>query len=280
MPSVEPEIRDQALRFGPYLLFPSQRVLRTGEKAIPLGGRALDLLIVLVKRAGEIVSREDLLECVWPKTVVEENNLRVHIAAIRKILGDGHGSARYIVNVAGRGYKFIAAVNQIDPADPRAAFRPHTQSILPEPLTRIVGREEVIKALVARVPGSRLLTIVGTGGVGKTTVGLAVAEHLGERYERVCFVDLSAVDDPELVPSVLATVVGISGLTDDPVASLRAYLHDKSILIMLDNCEHVSRRAAELAEQLLRVAPNVDILATSREPLSAEGEYVRYLEPL
>jgi predicted ATPase/DNA-binding winged helix-turn-helix (wHTH) protein len=278
--TLEPEIREQVLKFGPYLLFPSQRLLRAGEKNIRLGNRAFDLLLALVERAGEIVTREELLGYAWPKTVVEENNLRVHIAAIRKILGNGDGGARYIVNVAGRGYKFIAAVSRADPADPRAAFQPRKQSVLPEPLTRILGREEAIKALIAQVPGSRLVTIVGTGGVGKTTVGLAVAEELGERYERVCFVDLSAVDDPGLVPSVLATVLGISGLMDDPVASLKAYLRDKSILIVLDNCEHVIGRAAEVAEQILRAAADVDILATSREPLSAQGEHIRYLAPL
>ncbi len=280
MSSLEPEIREQVLKFGPYLLFPSQRVLRAGDKVVRLGSRAFDLLIALVERAGEIVSREDLLDYAWPKTVVEENNLRVHIAAIRKMLGDGHAGARYIVNVAGRGYKFIATVSRIDPADPQAAFQPGKRSALPEPVTRIVGREEVIEALCAQVPGSRLVTIVGTGGVGKTTVALAVAEQLGGRYEHVCFVDLSAVDDPDLVPSVVATLLGITGLSDNPVASLRAYLRDRNILIVLDNCEHVIGRAAELVEQVLRAARDVDILATSREPLSAEGEHVRYLAPL
>jgi predicted ATPase/DNA-binding winged helix-turn-helix (wHTH) protein len=283
VPSRSTGISEKVLTFGPFQLFRSERILRQGAKTVRLGDRALDILIALVERAGEIVSKNELLHYAWPDTVVEENNLRVHIAAIRKILGDGHGGERYILNVARRGYRFVAPVGRIDLSAPDS--EPGTPdatsgSMLPAPLTRIVGREEAIRALAAQVPRRRLVTIVGPGGVGKTTVAIAVAEQVAGFFQRVCFVDLSAVEDPAQVHSVLETVIGFSALKDDPIGSLIAYLLEASILIVLDNCEHVIAHAAELVERILRATSRVSILATSREPLLAEGEYVYNLEPL
>lgn len=274
------DIHERVLKFGPYSLFRSQKILREGDKTVRLGGRAMDLLIALVERAGDTISRQELLDYAWPNAVVEEINLRVHLSAIRKMLGDGHGSASYIVNVSGRGYKFVAAVTEIESGSLEAPFQPQKLTALRTSATRIVGRETVIGELVARLPGSRLVTLVGTGGVGKTTVALAVAETLSAAYERLCFVDLSSIDDPDLAASALATVVGISALTKDPVESLRAYLHDKSMLIVLDNCEHVIASVAQLVRGILTVAPRIDILATSREPLATQGESVYVLAPL
>jgi predicted ATPase/DNA-binding winged helix-turn-helix (wHTH) protein len=280
LPSRFADKNEQVLQFGPYLLFRSQKVLRDGDRTLRLGGRALDLLIALVDKAGEIVSRKELLDYAWPNTMVEENNLRVHIATLRKMLGNGSDGGSYIVNVAGRGYKFVAPVMRVDAPTPHTELESEERANLPPPLTRIFGRDGVITRLIKQVPGSRLVTIVGTAGVGKTTVAVSVAKQLVEFYQRVCFVELSVVEDPGLVPSMVATVLGISVLTDDPVASLRSHLRDVSMLIVLDNCEHVIGCAAELVEDILRAAPGVDVLATSREPLSAEGEHVCYLAPL
>jgi predicted ATPase/DNA-binding winged helix-turn-helix (wHTH) protein len=273
-------IHERVLKFGPYLLFRSQKVLREGDKTVRLGGRAMDLLIALVERAGDTVSRQELLDYAWPNAVVEEINLRVHMSAIRKMLGDGHDSASYIVNVSGLGYKFVAAVTQIESGSSEALFQPQKPTAPLTSSTRIVGREAVIDELVAQLPGSGLVTLVGAGGVGKTTVALAVAERLSHAYERVCFVDMSSIDEPDLAASALATVIGISALTEDPVESLKAYLHDKSMLIVLDNCEHVIAGAAQIVRGILTAAPRVDILATSREPLSTRGEGVCVLTPL
>jgi predicted ATPase/DNA-binding winged helix-turn-helix (wHTH) protein len=274
-------MQEKVVAFGPFQLFRSKRVLLEGDKLVRIGDRALDILIALVDRAGEIVSKKELMNYAWPNTVVEDNNLRVHVAAVRKMLGDGHGRERYIVNVAGRGYKFIAAVNRIHAASP-VAEQPESRvrSTLPAPLTRIVGRDDVIKSLIGQLPRRRLVTIVGPGGIGKTTVAIAAAEQVSDSFQRVCFVDLSTVEDPSMVLSVLQAVLGISAVKDDLVASLVAYLVNVHILIVLDNCEHVIECATELVERIIRATTTVTILATSREPLLAEGEQLCNLEPL
>jgi predicted ATPase/DNA-binding winged helix-turn-helix (wHTH) protein len=274
------KIREEAFAFGPYLLFRSQKVLREGDKPVNLGNRALDILIALIERAGQVVTKKELMKCAWPDTVVEENNLRVHIAALRKAINDGHGDARYIINIAGRGYSFIASIKRVEIPTFDVKRESRAPRTLPKPLARIVGRDEVIKGIVAQIPGRRLVTIVGPGGVGKTTVGVAVAEQTAKSYQQVCFVDLSTLEDPVLVPSALATVIGIATTTEDPLASLIAHLRDLHMLIVLDNCEHVITSAAELVERILGETERVDILATSREPLLAEAEYVCNLAPL
>jgi DNA-binding winged helix-turn-helix (wHTH) protein len=101
---------NNAFVFGPFKLSVGERLLKRGEEALPIGGRALDLLTVLVERAGEVISQKELIARAWPDVVVEKANLRVHIASLRKVLRDGLDGARYISNVAGRGYCFVAAV--------------------------------------------------------------------------------------------------------------------------------------------------------------------------
>src|SRR5687768_16489019 len=107
-------MREQVLVFGPFQLFRERKMLLEDLRPVRLGGRALDLLVALVERAGEVVGKNELITYAWPNTVVEENNLLVHIAAIRKLLGDGQRGARFIVNVAGRGYSFVAPVTRVD----------------------------------------------------------------------------------------------------------------------------------------------------------------------
>jgi predicted ATPase/DNA-binding winged helix-turn-helix (wHTH) protein len=279
--SRDPGVREQALAFGPYLLLRSQKMLLENGRGVRLGNRALDLLIALAERAGEVVSKNELINYAWPDTFVEDSNLRVHVAALRKILGDGDEKGRYIINVAGRGYTFVAPVSFVDPPAGTVKSEPTSQDILPSLLTRVVGREQIIGDVSRQVALSRLVTIVGPGGVGKTTVSLAVAERLAETMRpRICFVDLSAIQDPSQVPSALATVVGISALTHDPIPSLIACLVDIRILFVLDNCEHVIANVTELVERILAATQMVRFLATSREPLLAQGEQVCNLPPL
>ncbi len=275
-------VREQALAFGPYLLLRSQKALLENGRAVRLGSRALDLLIALAERAGEVVSKNELVKYAWPDTFVEDSNLRVHVAALRKILGDGDEKSRYIINVAGRGYSFVAPVSLINPpAGAPLKSEPTSQDVLPSLLTRVVGRDQIIDDVSRQVAQSRLVTIVGPGGVGKTTVSVAVAERLAESMRpRICFVDLSAIQDPSQVPSALATVVGISAQTHDPIASLIACLVDVRILFVLDNCEHVIGNVTELVERIMCATQMVKFLATSREPLLAQGEQVCNLPPL
>src|ERR1700677_119667 len=132
------------LAFGPFSLFAAERLLKKGNEPIPLGGRALDILIALAERAGEVVTHKELISTAWPDVTVEEANLRFQIAALRKALGDGRDGARYVSNVAGRGYCFVAWVTR-SAAAPTASITGITATErvrkLPPRLTRMVGRD-------------------------------------------------------------------------------------------------------------------------------------------
>ena len=203
--------------------------------------------------------------------------------ALRRALGDGQGGNRYIVTVPGRGYNFVAPVSleEPPPAPLPPAIAPAGVHNLPLAVTRMIGRDETVAALVSRLSRQRLVTIVGPGGIGKTTVALAVAERMVAGYEHgVWLVDLAPLGDPRLVPSAVATVLGLEIRTEDPLPGLVAGLRDKRMLLLLDNCEHVIDAAASLAAAVLSAAPGVDILATSREPLGVAGERQYRLGPL
>jgi predicted ATPase/DNA-binding winged helix-turn-helix (wHTH) protein len=269
--------------FGPYRLLATQRLLLEGDKPVRLGSRAFDILTALVERAGEVVSKEELIARAWPRTVVEEANLKIQVSALRRALGDGQGDNRYVATVVGRGYNFVAPIRQEDPprslpSPPIAASAPHN---LPFATTRMIGREETATRLVAQLSHQRLVTVVGPGGIGKTTIALAVAERLIGTYEHgVWMVDLAPLSDPRLVPSAVATVLGMEVRAEDPVPGLVAALRDRQVLLLLDSCEHVVAAAAGLVTAVLSGAPSLSILATSREPLGAPGERVYRLGPL
>jgi len=281
-----------ALRFGRFSLDPARKVLLDDGRAVRLGGRALDLLIALVERAGEVVSHEELFAQVWPRTVVEESSLRVHMSMLRKALGDGPGNARYIASLPGRGYSFVMDVTEApvvaeepvgdaDIGTPRATATATPPRGVPARLTEVIGREHVLAALSARLQRFRLLTVVGPGGIGKTTVALALAKAASGRHaDGECFVDLAPLDDASQVPNALAVALGIAAPEPCPWPALEEALAGRELLIVLDNCEHLVAAAATLAERVLRAAPRVRILATSREPLEAESEAIYRLEGL
>jgi predicted ATPase/DNA-binding winged helix-turn-helix (wHTH) protein len=275
-------VDEESFAFGPFRLIPAQRMLFEDEKPLRLGSRALDILVTLVENAGETVPKDQLIARTWPDTVVDEGTLRVHVAALRKALGDGRAGMRYIANIPGRGYTFVAPMvleqreSAITPSDGAVV-----DGNLPVPLTRILGRDDVIAALRTQLSQRRFLTIVGPGGIGKTTVAITVAKTLNASYrDGVWFVALSSLADPELVPSALSSVLRISLSGVNPASGLTAWLRDKHALIVLDSCEHVVGAAASIAEAVLKAAPRVHILATSREPLRAEGEWLHRLASL
>ena len=258
-------------------------MLLEADKPVRLGSRALEILAVLVERPGEMVSKRELVARVWPNTVVEEANLKVHIAALRKALRDGRDGNRYLVNVPGRGYKFVAPVvqpKQPAPLTPHAGSHTHLSQI-PSPLTRILGRADDVETVMNKLYKSRIVTIVGAGGIGKTTVALAVAAKLvAANRDGGGFVDLSPLTDPLLVPSALATMLGVAVRSENPIPGLVAFLAGKQILMVLDSCEHVVAAAAAVASKLLEGTADLRILATSREPLRLAGESVVRLPPL
>jgi predicted ATPase/DNA-binding winged helix-turn-helix (wHTH) protein len=269
--------------FGPYRLLAARRLLLEGDTPVRLGGRAFDILSALVERAGEVVSKEELIARAWPATYVEEANLKIQVSALRRALGDGQGNNRYVATVVGRGYNFVAPIRKEEPSRASASLivAPAAPHNLPFATTRMIGREEIVTTLITELSHQRLVTVAGPGGIGKTTVGLGVAERMIGAYEHgVWLVDLAPLRDPRLVPSAVATGLGLEIRTEDPLPGLVAALRDNRTLLMLDNCEHVIDAAAGLAAALLRGTSGVNILATSREPLGMQGERVHRLGTL
>jgi predicted ATPase/DNA-binding winged helix-turn-helix (wHTH) protein len=268
--------------FGSFELVARERLLKRDGVPVELGARALDILIALLASPNEVVSKKDLLARVWPDVTVEASSLRVHVAGLRKALGDGRCGARYITTLAGRGYCFVAPVSRSgDRGNANAATGRFPHLDLPSRLSRMVGRADEVRAVSARLASVRFVTVLGAGGVGKTTVAVAVAHDLIDAFSGAAvFVDLGALSDPNLAAPTLASMLGLSVPTDDTTSGLIAYMRDKRILLVLDTCEHIIDAVAALASRIFVAAPQVHILATSREALRVEGEHIYRLGPL
>jgi predicted ATPase/DNA-binding winged helix-turn-helix (wHTH) protein len=269
---------DRAISFGRFRLFPRQRLLEEDGDPVRLGSRAFELLLTLVEQKGAVISKAELLERVWPDTKVEEGSLRVSIAAVKKALGQGRSDASYIKNVPGKGYCFVAPIAESENIRLNA---PTKRGNIPNVPVRSIGRTEFIRSISAELPVRRFVTIVGPGGVGKTTVAIAAAQVLRGSYEeRACLVDLAPLQNPAHVLTTICSSLGLGAYSDNAILGLTSHLNDRRMLIVLDNCEHVIEAAAQAVEGILKATPNVHILATSREPLRAAGEWVRRLTPL
>jgi predicted ATPase/DNA-binding winged helix-turn-helix (wHTH) protein len=287
------------ISFGPFRLFPAARAIEKDGVPFALGDRALDILVVLIERAGEVVSHRELLARVWRGLVVDPSNLRVHINGLRRALGpsridgpsdnesDSDGKERYIANVVGQGYSFVAPIQRefVSVRPPRLPEYPcgaaRQRLVLPPLLPRMLGRDATVTTLVADLIADRFVTIIGPGGIGKTTVAVCVAHSLQDEFDgAVCFVDLSTVADPKLVAVTIASRLGLTVQTDQVLPALMLCLRSLRILLVLDNCEHVIDASATLAEKIFQEAPGVHMLATSREALRVEGEHAYWLAPL
>jgi predicted ATPase/DNA-binding winged helix-turn-helix (wHTH) protein len=272
------------ISFGPFRLYPAERLLKRHDETLPVGGRALDILIALVERAGEVVTRQQLISRVWPDVAVVDANLRIHVAGLRKVLGHGRGGPRYIVNIPGRGYSFVAPVVRSlghGPGPSRATTDGDQVEKFPPQLNRMIGRDDTTRIVSAQLMMWRFVSIVGAGGMGKTTVAISVARALLDGFNgAVFFIDLAALTDAELVPIAVASALGFMVQTQDPVPGLLTYIGDRKLLLVLDNCEHVIDVAAPLAERVVSEAPQAHVLTTSREALRVQGEHVHLLHAL
>ncbi|GGY31102.1 transcriptional regulator [Pseudoduganella albidiflava] len=247
--------------FGPFRLYPAQRVLLEDGRPLKLGSRAFDILAVLAERAGAPVSKSDLIARAWPDTIVEEANLRVHVAALRKALRETP-ERRYIGNLAGHGYTLLAAVQWHAPASDPPHDNPADGGALADSLAALAQQH-------------LLVTLTGTAGVGKSTLAHALARQLATQF-RTWSIDLAEAADPW---AALAGTMGLSRGTD-PVSALLAHVRECPVLLVLDNCDRIVTAAAALAEQLLRDVPGLCIVATCREALRAAGERVQRVAPL
>src|SRR6266446_2623944 len=261
-------------QFPPFRLDTVNQCLWRGdgvaEERILLAPRAFAVLRYLVEHPGRLVAHDELLEALWPKTYVQPEVLKSHIAAIRAVLGDDARKPMFIETMSRRGYRFIAPVTEGAPT------RSSRTTNLPEAVSELIGREAELGQITALVTEHRLVSLVGAGGIGKTRLALEVARHLLPRFADGVFVaELGSLSSAELVPATVASALGLTHvahtLSDEGVAGA---VGTKKLLLVIDNCEHVIEAAARMAEALLRASPGVSLLATSREPLRVSGEYV------
>jgi len=258
--------------FKPFELNIFERSLKKAGEAVPLGGRAFDLLVALIKRSGETVGKNELIAEVWPDVIVEEGSLRVHMSALRKALGDRQVGHRYIANVPGRGYRFVAPVTR-QAQESEIRDTSVWRSGLPAALGRMIGRDEGVREIQRLLRTVRLITIVGTGGIGKTTVALAVGHAaVTDFYGAVYFVDLSTVGDREQLSGAVALALGLAERHANTEDALHQVLARRKGLIILDSCEHLIDEISAIARCILRRCPEIAILATSRQALQLIGE--------
>jgi predicted ATPase/DNA-binding winged helix-turn-helix (wHTH) protein len=269
------------LKFGPFELSIGERVLRRDGEVLPLGDRALHILIYLTDRPGEVIAKQELIDRVWSDVTVEEGSLRVHVAAIRKALGDGQFGNRYIANIKGRGYSFVGTVVPLAGGTETRSDGSRHQGRLPVRPLMMIGRETVISEVGGKLRDERFVTLLGPGGIGKTTIALAVGRAAAEDFAgQVYFVDLESLTDPRHVAGAVATSLGLALKSKDPGPELVDLVRSRKLLVILDSCEHVIEAVASLAEELYQQTEEIHVLTTSRELLKVEGEHCYRVLPL
>jgi len=265
--------------FGPFAFDVERRLLLQESQVVPLGSRALDILIVFLGHPGVLMSTQELITCAWPRSTAVRDSLRPQIFALRRALGDGEKGRRFIQTVPGRGYRFVCPLENQPRTSPTEslALRHHETA---EEL-RMVGRHDIVAAILSRLQHRRLLTIVGPGGIGKTTVARAIASAFGPACaDGVQWVDLSALTRDDSVAEAIAVAIGLVNFTSDHSPAVISWLKGKHLLLVMDCYDRVVGSTATLVERILTETSNVRILATSRETLRAAGEHVVRLPPL
>lgn len=284
---------NEPIRFGSVEIRPSERQLLLAGRPAALGARAFDVLLALIARRGQVISKSELLDLVWPGLVVEENNLQVHVSALRKLLGP-----HAIATIPGRGYRFTAPLNdaatpakRVDERESASAAQAQggvsnaSGGNLPRHSARLYGREADLAAVLTLLDAHPVVSIIGAGGIGKTSLGLAVAAAAAAADERFAdgawWIELAALQDAALLPTTIAGALGLQIASGrPPLEALCAVLSDQRLLLVLDNCEQLAGGVADLVDAVRARARGVRILVTSQEPLRAAEEQLYRLDTL
>jgi predicted ATPase/DNA-binding winged helix-turn-helix (wHTH) protein len=280
-------------RFGAFEVDVAAYELRREGHRVPLARQPMDLLLLLLERRQELVSREDIAKRLWSADVFTDLDagIRTAVLKIRQVLGESRDSPRFVETVPGKGYRFVAATELVAQPSPQASTGlpatprdlPNTRRHnLPADLTSFVGRRQELVELPQILRSSRLLSLTGAGGVGKTRLAVRLAYGLVQEFpDGVWLVDLASLSAPELLAQTIATVLGIrEGPQRSARNALLGNLRHRDLLLVLDNCEHLIAPCAELVEELLRGARELRIVATSREALGVSGETVHHVRSL
>jgi predicted ATPase/DNA-binding winged helix-turn-helix (wHTH) protein len=277
-----------AIEFGRFSVLRHRREVLAEGRPIELGERAFDVLMALIEASGAVVSKDALMNRVWSGRAVEENSLQVQISALRRAFAADRDLIRTIV---GRGYQFTGEIRvvpagscaQACAGEPQSTPMPaRSLSNLPEPVSELIGRDVELDQIVDLSTSHRVVTLTGTGGIGKTRLVLEVARRVLPSFaDGVWAIELAPLSDSEHVPAAVATAFGLE-LTSGTLSplSVAEALRSKQLMLVLDNCEHLIEAAARMAEALLRANPAARVIATSREPLRIEGEWIYRVPPL
>jgi predicted ATPase/DNA-binding winged helix-turn-helix (wHTH) protein len=263
-----------------------RRELRSRGIAVPLGGRAFEIVTVLVQSATELVTKDDLMERVWPGAVVGEGTLHVHISAVRKALGADRAMLK---TVSGRGYRLLGSwTSQQREATAPPVYSSSIRTLgsppannFPPVIKRLIGRTAACQSVRDLVSAYRVVTLTGPGGIGKTSLAIKAIRYLLPEFEDGGWiVELAALSDPGLVPSTVASTLGLKLAGEISAESVARAVGTRHLVLVLDNCEHVIDAVANLAETFTRLCPRTTIVATSREVLRIDGESVYRVPPL